>query len=73
MGQTIPGNNYQPTNKPTTAVVAKLLHNVHRIIVPTPQGERVWLQGLSPAHELVLAILELPTDLGLSEKSCGYV
>jgi transposase len=73
MGQTIPGNNHQPTNKPTTAVVAKLFHNVHRIIVPTPQGQRVWLHGLTPAHELVLAILELPVDLGLSEKPCGYV
>jgi transposase len=66
-GQTIPGNNRQPTNKPTTAVVAKLFHNVHRIILSTPQGERVWLHGLTPAHELVLAILELPIDLGLSE------
>ena len=68
-GQTIPGNNHQPTRKPTTTVVAKLFHNVHRIIMPTPQGERVWLQGLNSAHELVLAILELPIDLGLSE-SC---
>jgi hypothetical protein len=66
-GQTIPGNNHQPTKKPTTTVVAKRFHNVHRIIVLTPQGERVWLQGLTPAHELVLAILELPIDLGLSE------
>jgi transposase len=50
MNQTIPGNNHQPTQKPTTAVVAKLLHHVHRIIVPTPQGERVWLQGLTRCH-----------------------
>lgn len=71
MGQTIPGNNQQPTQKPTTAVLAKLFHNVHRIIMLTPQGQRVWLQGLTQAHALVLAILELPVDLGLSQNSCG--
>jgi transposase len=72
-GQTIPGNNNQPTSKPTTAVLVRLFHNVHRIVMPTPQGSTVWLYGLTDAHHLVLTILELPLDLGLSGKSCGSV
>ena len=71
--QTIPGNNRQPTSKPTTAVLVKLFSDVHRIVMQTPAGLRIWLQGLTPAHELVLTILELPVDLGLSEKSCGQM
>jgi len=67
---TIPGNNHQPTKIPTTAVLAKLFRPVHRIIMATPQGTTVWLEGLTPAHQLVLRLLELPADLGLSEKSC---
>lgn len=67
---TIPGNNHQPTKIPTTAVLAKLFHPVHRIIMASPKGTMVWLEGITPAHQLVLRLLELPPDLGLSGKSC---
>jgi len=69
-GKTIPGNNHQPTSSPTTAVIAKLFHDVHRIIIASPQGTMVWLKGLTPAHKLVLSLLGLPDDLGLSDKLC---